>query len=492
MVQSLTEQLDSIRMGITMCFSEVVLSTGILLMLLGGLLFRKKPSTFPLLAFLIILSSLLFFIVQAQQFDVPVKLFNGMLRSDDFSTYLKILFDIAGVLTLAMSWRNQKNHPSEFYALVLAVLLGAHLLVMSMNMLMVFISLELISISSYVLAGFAFTRKGAEGSLKYFLFGSVASAVMVYGFSILYGMTGTLDFSSSVFVEQLLARNSPLVLMAGLLATVGFLFKISAVPMHPWAPDVYEAAPMPVIAFFSVVPKLAGIGVLTKFLLALSLFGQSVYDWQMIIGVVAILTLTVGNFSALLQKNPKRLMAYSSIAQSGFLLVGVVAFMPQGVQFMLFYATVYLIMNFLVFISLQYFESKGIKSIEEFSGTGVQFIWSSVFLLIGMVALTGLPPTGGFTGKLFVFSSLWEAYQLSEKPVLLWLLVFGLLNTVVSLFYYLRIPYYAFIKSGDSQERQNFLTPENLLSLVLVILILALFFLPGMLMGWINKITFVL
>ena len=184
-------------------------------------------------------------------------------------------------------------------------------------------------------------------------------------------------------------------------------------------------------------------------------------------------------------------MAYSSIAQAGFLLIGVVAFLPQGIHFMLFYATVYVVMNFLVFIYLQYFEKNGFVTIAEFDGIGKTFLWPSVFLLIGLVALTGLPPTGGFTAKLFIFSSLWDAYQLTGKNILLWLLIFGLLNTVVSLFYYLRIPYYAFIKNRSINITTNILAFENLFGLILVLLILLFFFSPGLLMGWINKITFV-
>jgi NADH-quinone oxidoreductase subunit N len=184
-------------------------------------------------------------------------------------------------------------------------------------------------------------------------------------------------------------------------------------------------------------------------------------------------------------------MAYSSIAQAGFLLIGVVAFLPQGIHFMLFYATVYVVMNFLVFIYLQYFEKNGFVTIAEFEGIGKTFLWPCVFLLIGFVSLTGLPPTGGFTAKLFIFSSLWDAYQLSGKNILLWLLIFGLLNTVVSLFYYLRIPYYAFIKNRSINITTNILAFENLFGFVLVLLILLFFFSPGLLMGWINKITFV-
>ena len=222
------------------------------------------------------------------------------------------------------------------------------------------------------------------------------------------------------------------------------------------------------------------------------LFGQSDYDWQMIIATIAILTISFGNFSALWQKNPKRMMAYSSIAQSGFLLVGIASFLPQGIHFMLFYATIYLFMNFAVFIYLAYFETNGIQSIASFAGIGKRFIWASVCLTVGLIALTGLPPTSGFTAKLFIFSALWESYEVSHKTLLLWLLIFGLLNTVVSLFYYLRIPYFAFINAGETTVNPKKLTFENFLGFFLVVLIVVIFFMPGLLMGLINRINFVL
>jgi NADH-quinone oxidoreductase subunit N len=274
--------------------------------------------------------------------------------------------------------------------------------------------------------------------------------------------------------------------VAYLLALTGFLFKIAAVPMHPWAPDVYEAAPMPIVAFLSTVPKLAGVAILVKFMTSLPGL-----NWGLVTCAVAFLSLAGGNFPALLQKNPKRMMAYSSIAQTGFLLVGVTAFTPQGITTLLFYATVYMLMNFLVFLYLQYFEAYEIDSIPRFAGTGKNFLWPSVFCLVGLIALTGLPPTAGFTAKLLIFSALWESFALNDEPYLLILFVFGLLNTVVSLFFYLKIPYHAFLKTGESPQKQNILTFENLLGLILVLLLLVLFFRPGLLMGWINRFNFV-
>jgi NADH-quinone oxidoreductase subunit N len=493
-VTGLSKSLEEIAKGINFFIPELILSSGILLVILFGLFRRISPSLLTLSTLVVSLLSAVYIVVNWSEVAAPVPIFNGFLRADDFSSFLKVLLDISCALTVLMTWRRQHQQLrlSEYYTVILAVLLGAHLLSMSMNLIMVFISLELVSIGSYILAGVSFSRKGSEGSFKYFLFGSSASAIMLYGFSFLYGFTGTLDFSSAAFASELVDNHSTLLFVACLMALAGFFYKIAAAPLHLWSPDVYEAAPFPIIAFFSVVPKLAGIAILTRFTLALTAFGQANQDWQFVLSLVSILSLTVGNFSALGQKNPKRLMAYSSIAQSGFLMVGIIAFVPHGIHYMLFYASVYMFANFLVFNYLQYFESVGMETVPSFSGAGRVLVWPMVLTLVGLITLTGLPPTSGFTAKLFIFSSLWESYQLTGKAILLWLLVFGLLNTVVSLFYYLSIPYYAFIKGGEKDIKTNNLTFENLFGALLVLAILILFFNPELLMGWINKINFVL
>ena len=340
------------------------------------------------------------------------------------------------------------------------------------------------------LLDFHSTRKSAEGSLKYFLFGSVASAIMLYGFTILYGLTGTLDLFGEELIKGLDIHQTPIMFIAVFMVLGGFLYKIVAVPMHPWSPDVYESAPMPVIAFFSVVPKLAGLVVFFRFMLSIAVLKDSVVDWQMVIAVIAMLTITVGNFSALLQKNVKRMMAYSSIAQAGFLLTAA-ATLTLDRPFIIFYSAVYLVMNYVVFIGLQSFERSGIDSIAGFSGIGKYSLLPNILLLAGLISLTGLPPTAGFTAKLLIFTSVWKSYELYHKGFLIVLLIFGLLNTVVSLFFYLKIPYYAFLKTGEPIQKQNILTFENLLGLFLVLVLLALFFQPGLLMGWINRFIFV-
>ena len=490
-MQGLNEQLSGIREDFAYIIPELILACAALVVLVAGLLGNKRNLLFNFLTSLAAVCSMALIIQNGLQSNLD--LFNNLLQRDGFGDFLMVLVDISVVLTCLMSLSDsEKIHRSEYYALLLAIALGAHLLLMSTNLVMVFLSLELISISSYVLAGYSFDKAGSEGSLKYFLFGSIASAVMLYGFSLIYGFTGTLDFTSARFFDNLVNETSPLLLIAGFMGLSGFLFKMAAVPMQPWAPDVYEASPIPVIAYLSVAPKLAALGVLTKFVLALNLFGQGQFDWQLIVAAISMVTILVGNLAALWQKNPKRMMAYSSIAQSGFLLVGIAAFLPQGINFMLFYSAIYLLMNFSVFAFLIYFEKLGFHTMLSYSGAGKTFVWSSVGLTIALVALTGLPPTSGFTAKLFIFSSLWESYLATHKTLLIWLLIFGLLNTVISLFFYLRIPYFAFLKAGAGAAVEKKGQFENLLGFILVVLVVVIFFIPGLLMGLINRINFVL
>ena len=489
-MQGLNELLAGVTESFAFIIPELILTAGIVVLLITGLFRNKNNVLLNLLTVLTALASLIYILTLGSEGDL--ELFNKMLLRDGFGEFLMLLVDVSVLLTCLMSLRPADDRNlSEYYALILAIAAGSHFLLMSNNLLMLFLSLELISISSYVLAGYTFSRSGSEGTLKYFIYGSVASAIMLYGFSILYGLTGTLDFNSELFFDRLIDNPSPLLLLGGLMGLAGFLFKMAAVPMQMWAPDVYEAAPIPVIAFLSVAPKMAAIGILIKFLLALNLFGQGVFDWQLIVAGVAILTISFGNLSALWQRNPKRMMAYSSIAHSGFLLVGIAAFTPEAMRFMVFYAAVYMLMNFSVFSYLMYFEKHGLLSMDAFSGKGKNLTWSLVGITIALVALTGLPPTAGFTAKLLIFSGLWESYLETHKSLLLWLLVIGLINTVISLFFYLRIPYYAFIKTGDTSPVQKKAGFENLLGLILVVLVVVIFFMPGLLMGLINRINFV-
>lgn len=470
-----------------------ILASGAFIVLIMGMIMRRKPRLQPLVVtgIVLLLASLITTLLQWP--EASRALFHGAIVHGAYESFGTVLADAGCILALLIALHNQSlrasRHPAEFVALVMFTALGAHLLLMSTHFIMIVLSLEILSISAYVLTGFSRTRQSAEGSMKYFLFGSVATAVMIYGFSILYGLSGTLDFTSPAFAD-LIGNQSALVLVGGLLVMSGYLFKIAAGPMHLWAPDVYEAAPVPVVALFATVPKLAGIGALAKLVIALNLFGQANHDWQLIIAALALVSMIIGNFGALRQVNSLRMMAYSSIAQTGFLLAGIAAFSLAGIHFTLFYLTVYLVMNFLVFAMLQRFENESLKKIPDFSGIGKKRVIESVMITVGLVSLAGLPPTAGFTAKLLIFTGVWEAFQATGKSLLLILLMAGLLNTVVSLFYYLKIPYFAFLKAGSqelSPKKSLFL---NFLSFLLVLAVLLLFGMPDLLMGWLNTINF--
>ncbi len=490
-MQGLADKLEWIQLSIAYAWPEIWLCISVVLLLFASLIQSNQNKWIDALALMAFLISLLLSALQFAESNTSMALFNGMLRLSDFSIYIKVLIDLAAVLTVFMSYAQQEKK-GEYYALIATATLGAHLLCMSNHFVMAFIALELISLPSYALAAFGFQKKSMEAALKYFLFGSVASAIMLYGMSLLYGITLTLDFTSATFQQAVLYNQSYFLIISVCMVLIGFLFKLSSAPAHPWAPDVYEAAPTPLVAFFSVVPKLAGLSILLRFMQVLSLNGAASIRWYIIIGLVAMLTLTVGNFAALLQKNPKRMMAYSSIAQTGFLLIGVITLSEQGLHFMLFYATVFLVGNYLVFWYISFFEDRSISAIEQYAGTGKNYPFASIMLLIGLISLTGLPPTAGFMGKLFIFSSLWSSYESSEGMMYLLVFIVGLLNTVVSLFFYLKIPYQAFLKS-ESQVLIIKKSPLiNLLGFILVMVLLGLFFMPSGLMGWLNRITFAL
>ena len=433
-------------------------------------------------------------------------LFMGMLQPDGLSAFLRTLFLLAGLLAVWLSLRYKAGgleiaQIGEFHTLLLSLLLGAMLMVMTTNLLLIYISLELVSISSYLLTNFNFSSRSSEAGIKYLLFGAVSSAIMLFGISLLYGFTGTLNFASASFQFSLLSLNIdalPL-LVASFMTLAGFLFKLSAVPFHIWAPDVYEGAPTPVVALFSVVPKLAGLALLIRFLQYFHessiLFASVHFDWQVVLAVLAGLSMFIGNLAAVWQDNAKRMLAYSSIAHTGFLLSGVLAYSSLGIRSVMFYATIYLLMNFAAFLLVKMlYGQTGRESIRSYSGLGKRIPYTGAALVVIMIALTGLPPTAGFTAKLLVFTALWEGFQLSGNSVLGYLLLVGVVNTVIALFYYLKIPYFMYFRSSEEEvvmEVQKSSGGEKLLLGLLIALLLLFFFKADWLLNEINSIDFI-
>ena len=454
-ISGLKEQFSALSSDLWYLAPELTLVITLLLLLGFDLIFKSNKETG---IFAISISGLIFtLVVISQSFGNAsggYQIFNEMILVDEWAMALKFLFVLAGLMMLIMTTRVNKiftvfGKSSELILTSLALILGASLMSVSVNLLMLYIAVELVSISSYILTGIVNGKQKSEASLKYVLFGGAASAVMLYGMSWLYGFTGTLNVLDPVFYTAL-EEVSALPLTLALTMTMGgFIFKLGAFPFHIWSPDVYQAAPTPVVALFSFVPKLAALTVLFRIV---GQIPRESFDWQLLLGIVAIASMTVGNFSALWQRNAKRMMAYSSIAHAGFLLVGLLAYSASGNVAALFYGSVFLIMNFGAFLIINLLEKRtGSAEMSRYKGLGSKLPWLGVFTVIVMMALTGLPPTAGFSAKLLIFSSLWETWQSEGHKILLWVFVFGILNTAVALFYYLKIPYLLFFKQPETE-----------------------------------------
>ena len=435
---------------------------------------------------------------------LPVRgfLFLHLLFVDNQAVFFQALVALAaGVVILydLLSVPSTKTSklPLEWYALLVAMTLGLFLMAKSVNLLSIYLSIELVSISSYLLTALAADRKASEGGIKYLLFGAISSAIMLYGMSLLYGMTGTLDITANVFGAELARQDGAVAAVAVLLTLAGLLFKLAGVPFHIWTPDAYEAAPVPVAAFFSVAPKAAAVLIVMRIVTALpveSIGGgeATVAVLQTPLAVLALAGILIGNLSALRQTDAKRLLAYSTIAQAGFLLVGVVALSQAGFEAVLFYASTYLFISlaafFLIDLLAKASGNDGDLTIHRFAGMGAKQPLVSVALTVVMLALTGLPPTVGFTAKLLSFSALYDTYQRSGNPWLLALFVLGLLNAIISLVYYLKIPFLLFFRPDTNDQRTDGYLPRGAmwLTIGLVVPVIALFVKPEWILGFIT------
>ncbi len=421
-------------------------------------------------------------LVFLQSNDPNGYLFHHLLYLDNKAVYFKILILLALLFVLLHVQITRPALPAEFYAILIAVVLGLCLMTMSVNGLSIYLSIELVSIGSYLMATLGSNKKSGEGGLKYLLFGALSSAVMLYGLSFLYGMTGTLDLTSEMFASQLAENHPSILLIVGFLTLAGVLFKLSLVPFHIWAPDVYEGAATPVVAFLSTAPKVAALLVLMRLLSVLSV------DFQRLTALLALTSILVGNLSALWQTDLKRLFAYSGIAQAGFVLVGLVAFNQTGFEGTTFYISVYVLMNLAAFLLIDLI-GEGDTDVQAFTGKGSTFPFLSICFTVVMVALVGLPPTAGFTAKLLVFSALWEANQSGGDGLLITLLIVGLLNAIVSLFYYFKIPFYLFFKTNPNgiASHSRSLLGETVV-LLLTMTLIFLFLKTDWLIDWIKML----
>jgi NADH-quinone oxidoreductase subunit N len=380
----------------------------------------------------------------------------GLLAIDGFSTFFKLLFLGAAALTVLMSpayLRVECARPGEYYFLVLCATLGMMILAAAIDLITIFIGLETMALSFYVLAGFLRpSRRSNEAAVKYFVLGAFSLGLLLYGMSLLYGLTGTTHLRS---ISTALASQGggPMLLLAVTLLIAGVGFKIAAVPFHMWAPDVYEGAPTPITGFLSVGSKAASFAMLLRiFIEGLPafrveglgvLFGEP-FGWRAFFYVLAILTMTVGNVAALTQGNTKRMLAYSSIAHAGYVLIGVVAGPPRGVEAALVYLMVYAFMQLGAFAVIAMLRRRDVigDELKDLTGLSATHPGAAIAMLIFMLSLGGIPPTAGFMGKLWIFAAAIDAGYIG-------LAVIGVLNSALSLYYYVRIVVFMWIREAE-------------------------------------------
>ena len=362
--------------------------------------------------------------------------FGGTFHLDAFSTFFKFVFYIAcglGILVSISYLKIEDIHRGEYYALMLFATCGMMLMASAGDLITLYLGLELMALSIYILAGFMRKdNRSNEAAIKYLLLGAFSSGIMLYGMSLLYGITGTTNLAGILAFLQQSDLNNPVIFLAMIMLVVSFGFKVAAVPFHMWVPDVYEGAPTSVTAFMSAGPKVAGFAVLLRvFLYALSpLHVQS----TVILSILAVLTMAVGNIMALSQTNIKRMLAYSSIAHAGYALVGLAAGGPDGAASVMLYVCIYALMNmgaFGVVIMLRKAGERG-EEIADFAGLGKTNKTAAFLMLIFMFSLTGIPPLAGFMGKFYIFKS-------AVQAGLVWLAVAGVLFSAISAYFYLRV-----------------------------------------------------
>ncbi len=443
---------------LSMFYPEIVLTLALLAVVVADIAFSKvrRAATF----FLTAGGLLLAFAFTLQLSGTAEKtLFYNMVALDRMALFFKGFLIVTSFLVLLAAPRSRELanvQLGEFYALLLGVTLGMLLLASSVDMLMLYLSLEMVSVTSYIMVGYLRNdRLSNEASLKYILFGAVSTGSMLYGITLLFGLTGSTKMSvirAALSSGAAGGENGMTLLVSTALILAGFCFKTAAVPFHFWCPDVYTGAPTPVTAFLSVAPKAAGFATLIRFFFSgLSDTSAGVtqwspfnaLNWTVLVILISIITMTLGNIAALRQDNLKRLLAYSSIAHAGYMLMGAAVLSYEGVQAVLIYLVTYLFMNLGAFlVVIEIFNQTGSFDIRDYRGLYRRSPFLTVAMTIFMLSLMGIPPFAGFFGKLYVFGA-------AVNHNLAWFAVIGALNSVIAVYYYARVIKAMIIEAGE-------------------------------------------
>ena len=458
---------------------EILLTlAGTLFMVLAALVKRRSSPLFGHLSLLTLIAGIAVAVAGGAN---PGPAFGGMLVVDGFATFFRVLVMGVGFLTVLVCYSflpRQNAETGEFHALLMFSIAGQCLMAAANDLIIIFIGLEISSIASYVLAGFfRDDKRSNEAALKYFLLGSFATGFFLYGVALIYGATGSTNLDAVRRAVGSLTTGSPLlILLAAALMLVGLGFKVSASPFQMWAPDVYQGAPTPVSAFLSAGPKAAAFAIFLRiFMTAFAPIGD---HWEPLVWGASLLSMTVGNFAALTQSNFKRLLAYSSIAHAGYILVALTARSDVGTAAAMFYLAAYAFMNIGAFAVVSHLSGRGEKftEIEDFKGLAQKQPFTAAMLTIFLLSLIGVPLTGGFFGKFYIFKAALESH-------LVWLTVLGLLNSAVAAYYYLRVLVMMYMYDpGEAAEKLEPLSPA--MGAALILPALGTLFL-GIFPGWV-------
>ncbi len=411
--------------------------------------------------------------------------FKGVMVVDDYALFFNFLFaGIAAMVVLASTeFLDRTRFAAEYAALVLASAAGMMLMAASVDLIAIFVALELQSISLYVLVGFLKDRRSSEAALKYLLLGAVSTALTLYGMAYLFGLSGSTGLEGiAAYAGQADSGTRTALVLAAVFLAAGLGFKLAVVPFQMWVPDVYQGAPTPVTAYLSVASKAAGFAVVMRIFVVALGSGLISSDWANMFAVIAAISMTIGNVMALVQSDIKRMLGYSSIAQAGTLIIGLAAVAAEDPQLLLgtssvvFFLGTYAFTNLGAFVAIIAISNRiGSDEIADYAGVGRRSPWLAAGLTACLVSLTGIPPTAGFIAKLYIFNA-------AVRADLVWLAILGVLNSVISAYYYLRVVLNMYTQEPASEERFQ---PSPSLGLALAVAVAGLFFIgvyPSLLM----------
>ncbi len=483
--------LNNLTENIQLIYPEIVLSISLVVLILFDLIFNKRKNVLPFISIIGLVITLIFVVMQfgtnTGAFTISESI--AFLSVDNYSVFFKLIILVSTFFVVLFSISSSEviscsDRHGEYYSLLFGMVIGMFLLVSANDLILIYLSIELLSLSSYVLAGFVKTSvRNSEASLKYLIYGATSSGIMLFGISILYGITGSTNLFEINSILSVPSTTHLTFLIAVVMIFVGIGFKISIVPFHFWTPDVYEGAPISITAFLSVASKAAGFAVLVRFIKitfseSLSKAGYwdlfDYLDWQTLLVLFSIITMTFGNFAALWQDNLKRMLAYSSIAHAGYIMLGVAVLSDQGLSAVLIYFAIYMFMNLGAFFVVMLIANKiNSENIDDYKGLGYSIPFLGTALAIFLISLTGWPPTAGFIAKLYLFIALVDANMITVA-------IIALLNTVVSLYYYVRVLKALFLVRNDNKVDIQ-ISPLNFVVIILLIapvLILGVYFSP--------------